>query len=329
MNSARAELLVELDRFVETQLALLLPVEKCWQPSDLLPDLTSDGWQDQVTEWRQAASGISDEVLITLVANMITEEALPSYHAWLSNLETGFDRTGRGGGGMAMWMRGWVSEEKRHGDALARYLYITGRVNMRAVEITTQNLLRNGFDPGTDNDIFKAFIYTAYQERATYVAHVGTGKAAKEAGDKNLAKICDFIAGDEARHERGYERFVTRLFELDPDQCMIALEKMLKDSIVMPSRLMSDNVDPDLFGIFSAITQRNGIYTALNYAQIMDHVVRLWKIGSQPVRSDAAKSAQDYVAALPARYMKMAERSMTRMAKVPARPLSWIFGRTV
>lgn len=110
---------------------------------------------------------------------------------------------------------------------------------------------------------------------------------------------------------------------------MIALEKMMKHTIVMPSRLMSDNVDPDLFGIFSAITQRNGIYTALDYAQIMDHVVRLWKIGDQPVRSDAAKSAQDYVAQLPGRYMKMAERSMARMTKVPPRPLSWIFDRTV
>lgn len=328
-SGARAELLTELDKFVADQLPLLLPVEKCWQPSDLLPDLTADGWQDNMAEWRQTASSIPDDVLITLVANMITEEALPSYHAWLANLEDGFDRSGSGPSGVGRWMRGWVAEEKRHGDVLARYLFLTGRVNMRAVETTIHHLLKNGFDPATDNNIFQAFIYTSFQERATYVAHTGTARAAKAAGDKNLQRICDFVAGDESRHERAYERFVSRLFELDADQCMLALEKMLRHNIVMPSRLMSDGVDPDLFGIFSAITQRNGIYTTMDYARIMEHVVRLWKVESQAVTSDEAKRAQDYVSALPARYIKLAERAEARLARVPERPLSWIFGRTV
>lgn len=329
MTGERAAILSELDTFVADQLTLLLPVEKCWQPSDLLPSLTSDEWQDQMIEWRNAAKAVPDDVLITLVANMVTEEALPSYHAWLANLESGFDKSGCGSSGIGRWMRGWVAEEKRHGDALARYLYLTGRVDMRAVEITIHNLLKNGFDPATENDIFQAFIYTSFQERATYVAHAGTGRAAKAAGDKNLSKICDFIAGDESRHERAYERFVSRLFELDPDQSMLALEKMLRNNIVMPSRLMSDGIDPDLFGIFSAITQRNGIYTTMDYARIMEHVVRLWKVSSQPVRTDAGKAAQDYVSALPARYIKLAERAEARLARVPSRPLSWIFGRTV
>lgn len=323
------ELLRELDRYVFEQLSLLLAVEKAWQPSDLLPDLAAEDWQDRTLAWREAAQGVPNDVLVTLVANTITEEALPSYHAWLANLEGGFDRSGNGASGIGQWMRGWVAEEKRHGDVLARYLFLTGRVNMRAVEVTTHHLLKNGFDPGTDNDAFQAFIYTSFQERATYVAHAGTARAARAAGDKNLAKICDFVAGDESRHERAYERFVTRLFELDPDKSMLALAKMFKTSIVMPSRLMSDGVDPDLFGLFSAITQRNGIYTTADYARIMEHVVKLWKVETQPVRSAVAKQAQDYVATLPPRVMRLAERTEARLSKVPPRPLSWLFGGTV
>lgn len=328
-TNRRTEILADLDRFVGSHPGLALPVDKCWQPSDLLPDFSSSTWNDQLNDWRLLAQGVPDDVLVTLVANMITEEALPSYHAWLSNLEHGYDRTGCGDTGMAQWFRAWVSEEKRHGDALARYLYLTGRVNMRAVEQTIQHLLRNGFDPGTENNIYQAFIYTSFQERATYVAHSHTARKARAAGDPNLAKICDMIAGDEVRHERAYEKMVAHLFELDPDGCMMALERMLRKSITMPSRLMTDGMDGDLFSLFSSITQRNGIYTTMDYAEILEHLIRLWRIDTIDVQGDAAKSAQEYLVNLPARYHRAAVRAESRLAKVPSRPISWIYGRMV
>ncbi len=289
--------------------------------------MTADDALDQLAEFRKTARNIPDDVLVTLVANMITEEALPSYHSWLTNLEFGFDRSGVGDGGLAQWTRGWVAEEKRHGDVLARYLFASGRVNLKAIEITIHNLLRNGFDPMTENDAFQGFIYTSFQERATYVAHSGVARLARENGEGNLAKICDNIAGDEARHERAYERFVAKLIELDPDECMIALEAMLKKTIVMPSRRMTDGVDGDLYGLFSAITQRNGIYTTMDYAKIMEHLVRLWDVPTVKVRTDAGKMAQDFCSALPARYLRLAERAEARLSRPPARPISWIFDR--
>jgi acyl-[acyl-carrier-protein] desaturase len=39
--------------------------------------------------------------------------------------------------GWAQWVRQWTSEENRHGDLLNKYLYLSGRVNMREVEMTT------------------------------------------------------------------------------------------------------------------------------------------------------------------------------------------------
>lgn len=40
--------------------------------------------------------------------------------------------------------RGWTAEENRHGDALHAYLYLSGRVDMRAVQRTVQRLLAAG-----------------------------------------------------------------------------------------------------------------------------------------------------------------------------------------
>jgi hypothetical protein len=47
------------------------------------------------------------------------------------------------------WVRAWTAEENRHGDVLNKYLYLSGRVNMQQVEISTQYLLADGFDIGT------------------------------------------------------------------------------------------------------------------------------------------------------------------------------------
>lgn len=337
MTNATAEIrqlphdlvLRELGHFVESQLPLLLPVEKCWQPSDFLPDLASEAWLDQLTECRRAAALIPDDVLVTIVANMITEEALPSYHAWLANLEQGFDRTGVGTTGMARWFRWWVGEEKRHGDVLARYLYASGRVDMRSIEVTIQHLLRNGFDPLTDNSVIKGFIYTSFQERATYVAHSGVARLAREHGDECLARICERIAGDEVRHERAYERFVGHLFEIAPDETMTGFETMMRRTIVMPSKHMTDGKDDDIFTLFSSITQRNGIYTTSDYARILEHLVRLWKIEDVPVATDAGKVARDYLRQLPDRYARLAARAEAKLSQYKPRPISWLTGRQV
>jgi hypothetical protein len=37
----------------------------------------------------------------------------------------------------------WTGEENRHGDLLNKYLYLSGRVNMREIEMTTQHLIKD------------------------------------------------------------------------------------------------------------------------------------------------------------------------------------------
>jgi acyl-[acyl-carrier-protein] desaturase len=41
---------------------------------------------------------------------------------------------------------------------------------MRGVEMTTQHLISDGFDIGTGRDPYKNFVYTSFQELATYVS---------------------------------------------------------------------------------------------------------------------------------------------------------------
>ena len=323
----RQEVLNELDAHVGDSLNLILPVERAWQASELLPDMTAEDWREQLESCRRAAALLPDELLVTLVANMITEEALPNYHAWLSNLESGFDRQGVGQSGIARWMR--VAEEKRHGEALHLFLYATGRVDLKAVSRTIQYLLRNGFDPQTENDVYLGFMYTSIQERATFVAHSGVAKLARQYDNPLLARMCDHIAGDEVRHEKAYARFVTKLFQLDPDGTLIALQKMLSKSVVMPSRLMSDGQDPDIFGLFSAITQKNGIYTTHDYARIVAHFVEFWGVAHIAAMSGDARRAQDYICSLPARFAKLADRVASRQGVIPQRPIRWLFDRSV
>lgn len=315
--------------FVEEQLTWLSPTAESWQPSDLLPDLTADPWHEAVQSLRNAAAGVSDELLVVLVGDTITEEALPSYQTMINRHEGLSDQTGASDDPWARWIRGWTAEENRHGQLLTAYLYLSGRVNMRAVEVTTQHLIRNGFDPKTANDPYKGLMYTSFQERATRVSHGNVAQLASRSGDATLGKMCNLVAGDEARHEEAYKNFVKKLFELDPRGTLVALEEMMKTKVTMPARLMSDGIERDLFSRFSVVAQRIGVYTARDYADIIEHLVTYWQVPGMSGVSGAAAEAQDYLCGLAAHYRRFAERVEGRPARQPRAPLSWIFDRPV
>src|SRR3954469_613168 len=165
--NAQREVLRGMETFVGENLSFLAPIEKAWQPTDYLPDLTAPDWREQVQRLREPAAGLSDEVLVVLVADMVTEEALPSYSVSLNLLAEDFDGTSERP--WARWLRGWTSEENRHGDLLNAYLRLTGRVDMRAVEVTVHHLLNNGFSPGAYPDLYPGLVYTAFRERGAKV----------------------------------------------------------------------------------------------------------------------------------------------------------------
>jgi len=264
-----------------------------------------------------------------LVGDMITEEALPTYQTMLNTLDGVRDETGASLTSWAVWTRAWTAEENRHGDLLNKYLYLCGRVDMRQIEKTIQYLIGSGMDPRTENSPYLGFIYTSFQERATFISHGNTARHAKDYGDLKLAQICGTIASDEKRHETAYTKIVEKLFEIDPDGTVLALADMMRKKISMPAHLMYDGREDNLFEHFSSVAQRLGVYTAKDYADILEFLVGRWKVEEITGLSSEGRKAQDYVCGLPQRIRRLEERSQSRAKEARYVPFSWIFDKEV
>lgn len=294
----------KVDGFVDQ---FLIPVEKIWQPSDLLPNSESENFFEEVKELREIAKDLPYDFWVTLVGDTITEEALPTYESWLMDVE-GVDQMEPNS--WSRWVRQWTAEENRHGDLLNKYLYLSGRVNMREIEMTTQHLIADGFDIGTGRDPYKNFVYTSFQELATYVSHNRVSQLAKKYGDAKLSKICKLIAGDEMRHHMAYSEFVNQIFKVDPSEMMMAFAYMMKQKIVMPAHFLRESGEKisSAFENFSDSAQRIGVYTALDYVDIMQKLNDKWEIDKIVNLTDEAEKARDFLMKLPARMMRVSER---------------------
>ncbi len=295
-----------VDSFVDQY---LIPVEKIWQPTDFLPNSQNETFFDEVKELREIAKELPYDFWVTLVGDTITEEALPTYESWLMDVE-GIDQVENGGNGWSKWIRQWTGEENRHGDLLNKYLYLSGRVNMREVEMTTQHLINDGFDIGTGRDPYKNFVYTSFQELATYVSHNRVAQMAKKYGDNKLSKMCKMIAGDEMRHHHAYSEFVNRIFQVDPSEMMLAFQYMMKAKIVMPAHFLRESGEKigTAFEQFSDSAQRIGVYTAADYVDIMQKLIDKWEIDKISSLTEEAEKARDYLMKLPGRMAKISER---------------------
>ncbi len=293
-----------IDGFVDQ---FLIPIEKIWQPSDLLPCSESETFFEDVKELREIAKDLPYDFWVTLVGDTITEEALPTYESWLMDVE-GINQVEANG--WSKWVRNWTSEENRHGDLLNKYLYLSGRVNMREIEITTQHLIADGFDIGTGRDPYKNFVYTSFQELATYISHNRVSQIAKKYGDSKLSKICKMIAGDEMRHHQAYSEFVNQIFKVDPSEMMLAFQYMMKQKIIMPAQFLRESGEKisSAFEHFSDSAQRIGVYTASDYVDIMQKLIDKWEIDKITNLTDEAEKARDYLMKLPSRMAKISER---------------------
>ena len=293
-----------IDNFVNDY---LIPVEKIWQPTDLLPDSEKETFFEEVKELREIAKDLPYDFWVVLVGDTITEEALPTYESWLIEVE-GVDNEGRNG--WSRWVKNWTGEENRHGDVLNKYLYLSGRVNMREIEMTTQHLINDGFDIGTGRDPYKNFVYTSFQELATYISHNRVAQMAKKYGDNKLSKMCKLIAGDEMRHHMAYSEFINQIFKVDPSEMMLAFQYMMKQKVVMPAHFLRESGQKisSAFEHFSDSAQRIGVYTAHDYVDIMQKLIEKWEIDKINGLTDEAEKARDFLMKVPARMARVSER---------------------
>ncbi|TCP28084.1 acyl-[acyl-carrier-protein] desaturase [Tenacibaculum skagerrakense] len=285
----------------------LIPIEKIWQPSDFLPNSQNENFIEEVKEIQEISKELNDDFWTVLIGDTITEEALPTYESWLMELD-GVEQDPENG--WSKWVRAWTAEENRHGDVLNKYLYLSGRVNMREVEISTQHLIADGFDIGTSTDPYKNFVYTSFQELATYISHNNVAKIARKKGHKLLARMSKIIAGDEMRHHKAYTAFVKEIFKIDPSEMMLAFEKMMKHKIVMPAMHLREsfNTKGSLFNDFSTVAQRVGVYTGFDYVDILRKLNEAWEIDKITGLTAEAEKARDYLMKLPDRMYRITER---------------------
>ncbi len=321
LQNIRLEVMQTIEKSMDELLTKYLkPIETNWQPSELLPFSDSPEFFEEIKEIQEVAREMEYDLWAVLIGDTITEEALPTYESWLMKVE-GVDQEGRNG--WSKWIRAWTAEENRHGDLLNKYLYLSGRVNMRAMEISTQYLINDGFDIGTGTDPYKNFVYTSFQEMATNISHRRVASLSKQSGNTRLAKICGIIASDEARHANAYMDFFARIFKLDPSEAMLAFEDMMRKKIVMPAHFLreSGGAIGDLFSHFSDAAQRIGVYTTYDYIEILETLLERWHINKVKDLNGTAERARDYLMELPGRLKRIAER-----VKIPEKQykFSWV-----
>ncbi len=315
---------------------LLLPIDKIWQPSRFIPNPTTDEGKDKLQSLQTEAQRLPDAYWVVLVGDTVTEEALPSYMTWLNRIAAISDQTGADQTPWATWIRGWTAEEDRHKRALDRYLTMTGRVNMDAVDKTIHHLIANGFNPQIKLPL-EAFAYTSFQERGTDKSHATTAVQAREFGAPLLGQICGSIAGDEKRHERFYKEVMQEAFSQHPDAALISFRNVMKAQVVMPAAMMDDQgkmargeKQSKLFTDYSNVAHSTGVYTATDYVNIFGHFMQYWDVEHQKPVSSEGKKAQEQLGKL----YRIAEArfadAMDHQVKQAEDPrFSWIDNRVV
>ena len=177
LNQTRIEVMRFLEQKIDSIIEeFLKSPEKNWQPSDMLPNSPSENFGAEIKELQGQCKELPYDYLAVLVGDVITEEALPTYETWLTDTE-GISKLEPNG--WSKWMRMWTAEENRHGDLLNKYLYLSGRVDMRQMEISTQYLISDGMQIDTGRDPYRTFVYTSFQELATNISHRRTATLAK------------------------------------------------------------------------------------------------------------------------------------------------------
>jgi acyl-[acyl-carrier-protein] desaturase len=276
-------LLRELEPVVETELNRHLSIAKEWFPHEYVP------WGEGVNfagvlegkDWTPEEQRFSEAARTSLVINLLTEDNLPSYHR---EIATYLGRDGVWG----QWIGRWTAEEGRHGIAIRDYLTVTRSVDPVALERARMTHMTEGFDaihPGA----ISGLAYVSFQELATRVSHRNTGAAT---GDPIAEQLFARIATDENLHMVFYRNVMEAIFELEPDEAMVAVLNNVRD-FAMPGHGIEG------FGRKAVEIAVAGIYDLRQHKDdVLLPVLRKWRVFERENFGAEGERARDELAVL-------------------------------
>jgi acyl-[acyl-carrier-protein] desaturase len=261
---SQTEFLLELNPVVEAELNRHIPAAKEWFPHEYIPwseGRNFDGLLDG-DPWLESDSKLSDVARTALIINLLTEDNLPSYHHEIAVL---FGRDAAWGD----WVHRWTAEEGRHGVALRDYLTVTRAVDPVELERLRMVHMSQGFQSIHDQDLVRSLAYVSFQELATRVSHRNTGRATNDpVADQLLARI----AADENLHMIFYRNLLKGALDLDPNQTMQAINKVVQ-TFEMPGSTIPG------FQRKAVSIAIEGIYDIRQHRdEVVMPVLRFWKV---------------------------------------------------
>ncbi len=300
------EIFKSLTPYIESRLKILTPVEKIWQPADVLPNLEGPDWRDQLEAFRAETDKLSDGFMVVAAFHGVTEEGLPSYQTGINRFEAFKDQSGSDMTPIAKFVRAWTAEERRHLQSITTFLKLSGRIKMREYEKSVQSLIRNGLNPGGIDGTYAelnpiAFgIYVSVQEEQTEDASVDAGLIAQKEGSPTGYRMFTNIGSDERRHASFYQGIMDKVVEAAPGDSMIEFNKLIskKNGIAMPGALVTSGEDPesdptDLFKNLVRVEVSMGGYTPAESVNTLEKLIKRWKFDTLKVSGEAADAQEN------------------------------------
>ena len=300
-----------------THLGLLLEIEpavaklvdrhhglaKEWFPHDYVP--YSRGRDFEEDPWRPEHASLSSTAQIAFEVNLLTEDNLPSYHRLIDEMFT------KGDGAWRAWVHRWTAEEGRHALVIRDYLMVTRNIDPVALERGRMQTMSRGYErPACP---IRGLAYTAFQELATRVSHLNTGKLS---GDPIAERLMTRVAQDENLHMVFYRDALGLMFEVDPSAVMLAICAEVH-GFQMPGAGISG------FAHKAQVMAAAGVYNArIHHDEIITPLLRFWKVWDRTGLSAEAEAAREKLASFVARLDRTATKLDDRArALYAAQPL--------
>lgn len=289
----KSDLIEELEPVVAENLNRHLATAKEWMPHRYVP--WGEGRDFEEFPWEPEQSTFTPAIQAALEVNLLTEDNLPSYH---HEIAVRFGRDGAWG----TWVHQWTAEESRHATAIRDYLLTTRAVDPDELERNRMLTMRQGYD-AQDRTVADACAYVSFQELATRIAHRNTGRLS---GDPRAERLLARVAADENLHMVFYRNLVTEALAVDPSAMTEAICRE-----AMAFKMPGDGL-PGFRRKAAAISRADIYNLRIHHDDVLQPLLRHWKIFDVPRLNPTADQARDDLAAFLTRLSRAAGRQTER-----------------